>query len=480
MPSDRPAFMTSSNYPPIVSCLAMLVAMLSTVSCTWTSRQESSLVVPSSWQQGSGSSLASLDIGRLAQWWTRFQDPVLDELIKEALESSLDVRITQARLEESRARQLVSRSLFFPTVEGDLSGAGSRSENRRTGILTTDSFSAGMTMNWEIDINGRLRQNHLASSADLAQANENYYGAQVILAATIAQAYVDLRTAEAQLSVYERNLEARSDTVQITRWRERAGEGTRLESQQAASTLEQARATIPNITLAITQTTNLLAVLSGKTSGSLDSMLARSRGIPRPPSVLNVGIPADTLRQRPDVRAAQRGVEAAAARTKAAERDQLPNLGLHGDLSTTATKAANFLSPETVAASVVGSLSAPIFNAGRIRQTILVQSAQEKQALITYESTVLTALSEVEDTLAAVRSNRERLQTLDRAVVSAKEAATLAAQNYEAGQVDLLQVLESQRTLLSLEEQKTLTLGSHANAHIQLYRALGGGWSTGN
>lgn len=302
----------------------------------------------------------------------------------------------------------------------------------------------------------------------------------MILAATIAQAYVELRTAEAQLSVYERNLEARSDTVQITRWRERAGEGTRLESQQAASTLEQARATIPNITLAITQTTNLLAVLSGKTSGSLDSMLARSRGIPRPPSVLNVGIPADTLRQRPDVRAAQRGVEAAAARTKAAERDQLPNLGLHGDLSTTATKAANFLSPETVAASVVGSLSAPIFNAGRIRQTILVQSAQEKQALITYESTVLTALSEVEDTLAAVRSNRERLQTLDRAVVSAKEAATLAAQNYEAGQVDLLQVLESQRTLLSLEEQKTLTLGSHANAHIQLYRALGGGWSTGN
>jgi outer membrane protein TolC len=126
---------------------------------------------------------------------------------------------------------------------------------------------------------------------------------------------------------------------------------------------------------------------------------------------------------------------------------------------------------------VLGSLSAPIFNAGRIKQTILVQSAQEKQALISYESTVLTALSEVENALAAVRRTQERLNTLEGAVTSARDAAKLAAQSFEAGQADLLQVLDTQRTLLSLEEQQTVTLGDNASAHVQLYRALGGGWS---
>ncbi len=129
------------------------------------------------------------------------------------------------------------------------------------------------------------------------------------------------------------------------------------------------------------------------------------------------------------------------------------------------------------AANVLGNLSAPIFNAGRIKQTINIQSAQEKQALITYEGTVLRALSEVENALIAVNRTSERLQTLNGAVAAAKEAATLASQSYEAGQVDLLQVLDTQRTLLSLEEQQTITIGDRASAHIQLYKSLGGGWS---
>lgn len=457
--------------------LLCLPALLITPSCTWTTRARSDLAVPPAWQQARGSTIVPLDTARLAQWWTRFNDPVLNRLIADALQSSPDVRTSLARVEESKARRGVSRAALFPQIGADASGQGTRSENRNTGVSTTDSYGAGTSLSWEIDLSGRLRQNLRASSADLAQATENYYGAQVTLAAAVAESYVDLRAAETQLAVYERNVATRSDTVQLTRWKQQAGESNVFETQQAASTLEQARATIPTLKLAITQTKNQLALLSGKTPGTLDALLAKPRSVPRPPSVLAVGIPADTLRQRPDVRAAQRGVEAAAYRTKSAEREQLPTLTLNGDLGTTATTAAAFFSPQTVAASVVGSLSAPIFTAGRIRQTINIQSAQEKQALIAYESTVLTALSEVENALAAIRRTQERLGTLDSAITSAREAATLAKQSFEAGQADLLQVLDTQRTLLSLEEQQTLTLGDNASAHIQLYRALGGGWS---
>ncbi len=461
-------------FPRVLLCLP---ALFITPSCTWTKRPESDLAVPAAWQQAKGSTVVPLDTARLAQWWTRFDDPVLNRLISDALQSSPDVRTSLARVEESRARRGVARAAFFPTIGGDASGQGARSENRSTGVSTTDSYGAGASMNWEIDLSGRLRQNLKASSADLAQATENFYGAQVTLAAAVAESYVDLRAAETQLAVYERNLAARSDTVQITQWKQQAGEGNGFETQQAVSTLEQARAAIPTLKLAITQTKNRLALLSGKTPGALDALLAKPRSVPRPPALLAVGIPADTLRQRPDVRAAQRGVEAAAFRTKSAEREQLPTLSLNGNLGTTATTAAAFFSPQTLAASVVGSLSAPIFTAGRIRQTINIQSAQERQALIAYESTVLTALSEVENSLAAVRRTKERLGTLDGAIVSAREAARLAQQSFEAGQADLLQVLDTQRTLLSLEEQQTLTLGDNASAHIQLYRALGGGWS---
>lgn len=462
---------------PAASTLA--AAVLLTASCTWTRRPESSVAVPQAWRQAHGSTVVPLDTARLAQWWRRFEDPVLNQIIATALQSSPDVRSTIARIEESRARRGVARSAFFPTIGADVSGQGARSENRRTGVSTTDSFGAGPSMSWEIDISGRLRQNVRAASADLAEAMENYHGAQVTLAAAVAEAYVDLRAAERQLAVYERNVAARADTVQITRWRQQAGEGNVFETQQAASTLEQARATIPTLKLAITQTKNRLALLAGQTPGTLDALLAKPRGVPRPPAMLALGIPADTLRQRPDVRSAQRAVEAAAFRTKSAERQQLPTLTLNGDLGTTATRAASFLSPETLAASVAGSLSAPIFNAGRIRETIHIQSALEKQALIAYESAVLTALSEVENALAATRRTQERLATLDGAITSAREAATLAQQSFEAGQADLLQVLDTQRTLLSLEEQQTLTLGDNASAHIQLYRALGGGWTSG-
>jgi outer membrane protein TolC len=170
-------------------------------------------------------------------------------------------------------------------------------------------------------------------------------------------------------------------------------------------------------------------------------------------------------------------VQAAIARRRSAEREWFPKLNLSGTFGVDALKAGRLFSPEMTAASLLGGLTAPIFDGSRIQQNIRVQSEQEKQAFIAYESTVLKALSEVEDALVAVQRTGERLTVLGRAVAAARQASTLAGQQYQAGQVDLLVVLESERTLLSLEEQQVNTRASQASAHIQLYKALGGGWA---
>jgi outer membrane protein TolC len=184
------------------------------------------------------------------------------------------------------------------------------------------------------------------------------------------------------------------------------------------------------------------------------------------------------LRQRPDVRAAERGLEAAFARTDAARRQRLPALTLSGSIGVEALTAGRLFNPASTVVDILGGLTAPIFDAGRIGHTITIQRELEKQSLNTYESTVLVALGEVENALVAVQRNTERLAILNRATAAAREAATLSALQYQAGQVDLLVSLDAQRTLLDLEQQTVTTAANRASAYVQLYQALGGGWTS--
>lgn len=432
--------------------------------------------VPDAWQQKSAT--GTVDAHALAQWWKQFNDPVLDRLIAGALQSSPDVRTAVAKIEESRARYGVQRAALLPSLSASASGSGSRTNDRNTDVTTrSEKYSAALDASWEIDLFGQNRKTLDATAADLAQSEENLRSAQASLAAEVATAYVTLRAAEAQLVIVRRNLASREETLQLTRWREQTGTVTALDTQQAVSTLEQTRASLPTLQQTVTQTRNQLALLSGQTPGALDALLGESTAVPAVAATLATGIPAETLRQRPDVRAAARAVEAAAARTSAAERTRFPSLKLTGSLGVDALTAGKLFSPESTVASVLGSLTAPIFAGGKIQQTIRVQGALQKQAFISYESAVLTALSEVENALVSVQRNTERLATLDTAVTAAREAERLAELQYQAGQADLLTVLEAQRTLLSVEQQQVTANADRANAHIQLYKALGGGWT---
>ena len=459
---------------------AALVAVV-LAACTTPAPRKSSaspVAVPTAWLPGTNLLPGPRDAAALAAWWTRFDDPVLTELITSALHSSPDVRTAFSRIAESRARRGVARAPLFPSLSANVSGGGSRTRDHITDLTSSrESYSAGLDASWQVDLFGLQRQTLAAASADLAQTAENFYGAQVSLAAEVASAYVTLRSAETQLAVVQRSLGTRTETVQLTQWREQAGTGNGLDTQQALSTLEQARVALPVLQLTVAQSRHQLTLLAGRTPGALDSLLAPPHAVPTPPTDFALGLPAETLRQRPDVRAAEQGVLAATARSSAARRQRWPTFTLTGSLGVTAQHPDRLFSPDSTVASLLGGLTAPIFSAGRISQNIAIQTEQERQALIAYESTVLTALTEVEDALAAAQRQSERAIILARAVTAATAAARFSALRYEAGQVDLFVSLDAQRTLLALEQQQIATAADRATASIRLYQNLGGGWS---
>lgn len=469
--------MTSSQrHLPAAALFSLLLGSCSSPSVR--APIAASSIVPVAWQPGAALVAGPRDASALAAWWTRFDDPDLTELITSALRTSPDVRTAFSRIAESRARRGVARAPLLPSLSAGLSGGGSRTRDHTTDLTSSrESYSAGLDASWQVDLFGGQRQTLAAASADLIQTGENFYGVQVSLAAEVASAYVTLRSAEAQLAVVQRSLGTRYETVQLTQWREQAGTGDGLDTQQALSALEQARVSIPALQLTVAQTRHQLALLAGRTPGALDALLGAPRAVPTPPANFAFGLPAETLRQRPDVRAAEQGVLAATARTSAARRQRWPTFNLTGSLGVTAQHPDRLFSPESTVASLLGGLTAPIFSAGRISKTIAIQTEQERQALIAYEATVLTALAEVEDALAAVQHHGERAAILERAVIAATAAARFAALRYAAGQVDLFVSLDAQRTLLVLEQQQIVTSADRATASIRLYQTLGGGWS---
>lgn len=460
-------------------CLHILVLVpFGLIACALKSPSSGSrLELPAAWKNA-GSFPSAAPARDLTRWWNRFDDPTLTRVITEALKANPDIDSAIARIRESRARRKAEAATLFPTLDGSAATNSSNTRTHHAGSISATSYSAGLDASWEVDLFGKRRNLVAAASANVGVAEENLHSVQAALAAEIAIAYANLRATEARMEVLARNVKTREETSQLASWRQQAGEADSLESSQALSSLEQARAAVPALVQTAAQTRNQLARLAGRTPGSLDRLLGPAgHGIPNPARSLAVGIPADTLRQRPDVRTAGYQILAAAANTRAADAARFPSLNLSGSIGLTALRAGKIFNPETTSANMLAGITSPIFDAGRIRANIEATSAVEQQAIHSYRATVLTALSETEDALLACRGTAERLLILEKATVSAREANSLAQQRYQAGEIDFLNVLEAQRTLLGLEDSLIATRTDRTIAYIQLYKALGGGWS---
>lgn len=407
----------------------------------------------------------------LSAWWAQLNDPLLTELVNTALQANLDLHAAQARLQESRARRDLAGGNRFPTLTGGLSG----SRNRASGN-TSQLFDAGFDASWEPDVFGGQRRALEGASADLEARLADLHATQVSLTAEVALNYIEVRNAQARLRIARDNLATQTETLQITDWRAQAGLATVLDVDQARTNVEQTRATLPTLETTLAQAEHRLAVLLGEAPAALHDRLTIASPLPAVPDTVATGIPADALRQRPDVRAAERRLAAETARIGSAMADRYPSFNLTGSFGWKAATLGGLGGAGTVVSSLAASMIGTIFDGGRLSSRIAIQNAVQQQAMVAYEKSVLTALEDVENALAAYQFQRLRQQTLRTAAVSSRSAATLARQLYESGNADFQKVLDAQRSLLAIEDSLAASEAQGLSALVQLYKAMGGGW----
>lgn len=407
----------------------------------------------------------------LTAWWQRWGDAQLTALVTQALQAHTSVRSARAALQQARAQADVQGAALLPGA--DASGSAQRS---RSGGSTGNSFQLGLDASWEPDVFGRLGAGVSASAADVRAAQAGLEQAQVVLAAEVAVNYLTLRSVQERLAIARRNLASQRETLQITDWRVQAGLSTSLVSEQARAAAEQTAAQIPQLQTSLAQTRHALAVLTGQAPGALDAQLGAPQAMPAPPDDLALAFPAETLRQRPDVRQAEERISAALARVSQADAARYPSFRISGSLGLRALTLGALGNGASVAHALLGGISVPLFDGGAARAQVRVQEAALEQARVGYEATVLAALQEVEDALVALQGERERQVRLQAAAQAAGNAALLAQNRYQSGLIDFQAVLETQRTLLSTQDGVATSAANVALGHVRLYKALGGGW----
>lgn len=468
-----------------VGVIALLTCTAVLGGCARIKPAHPEIVAPPSWNAAGPDTVQSAT-GDLSQWWTRLGDPVLSDLVARALKKNTSVLTARANLRKARVERNLAAANRFPTVTGTLSGSSSKSNSSSS--VAGNVVSGELDASWDPDLFGAKRLATQAADADLASTAADLQSTQVALIAEVATDYVDLRSYQIRVEISRRNQASQAETLQLTEWRAQAGLVSSIDVEQARSNLEQTRAAIPTLETSAAQGKHELSVLLGLSPGALESQLATTAPVPSGPDTLMVGIPAETLRQRRDVHAAEEKIVAETARLWQKDAARYPTFSLSGSfiverlLSGAAVGVVTggtltSLTAETaITGSGLGSITQTLFDRGRIRKQIEIQDAVQEQAIISYESIVLTALKDVENALVSFQNSRQRLEALNQACKAARDAAQLAQNRYSAGLIDFQTVLDTERTALTIEDSVAQTQADRTKALIQLYKALGGGW----
>lgn len=409
----------------------------------------------------------------LVDWWQRFDDAQLSALVQDALRANPSIQSARAAVRQARALRDVADGGLWPALSTSLSASRNTLDGR-----SSDGVSIGLDASWEADVFGSQRSAISAADASLSASAASLGEVQVAVAAEVALDYLALRSAQQRLQIASSNLANQQDTRQIADWRLQAGLVTELETEQARAALEQTRASIPLLQTSIEQNAHALALLSGRTPEALLAGLAPLRSVPQAPGDIALSFPAETLRQRADVRAAEFQITAAAARVSAAEAARLPRFSLGGSIGLNALSLAGLSNGATAVSSLLASVSLPLFNGGALSAQVRAQQAALEQAQSDYKTRVLGALRDVEDALVALRNDRLRLASLRLAATAAGNAALLATQRFQSGLIDFQTVLDTQRTRLSTEDSVASAFAAVSADHVRLYQALGGGWQS--
>ena len=413
----------------------------------------------------------------LASWWTTLGDPQLSGLIERAVAGNLDLKTATSRIRESRARRSVAKGALFPTLNAAGSAVSSRTDTNVGMDTRGEVYSANFDAGWELDLFGGVRRSIEAAEADLQASQENLRDVLVSLQAETALNYIEVRTFQTRLAAAQASLKTQEESYDLTLWRSQAGLDDELAVCQAQYNLENTRSQIPTLRSGLEEAMNRLAVLSGESPGSLHTELEQPQAIPVPPAEIAVGLPANVVRRRPDVRRAERELAAQTARVGVATANLYPQLTLSGSIGVETLSLRDPSSARTWTVSGGPRISWPLFDP-TVRPNIEVQSALQEQALIAYEAAVLAAIEEVENALVAYAQEQRRRDSLRRATDAAQAAAEMAQYEYKAGLTDFGNVLDAERSLLSFQDQLHQSDGTVTSNVIRLYKALGGGWAS--
>lgn len=436
--------------------------------------------VPGAWQESPAAAVAvetsaQDDHGR---WWTLFRDPLLDSLIQRASVANRDLQRAAARIREARAARTIA------AATGSVSGAAGvshsrRSENGSSSGGSQDLFQVGFDAAWEIDVFGGVRRAVEAADASLAAAHEDLRDVLVTLQAEVARNYLELRGSEKRLATTRKNIVTQEKSVELVRGRVQLGLGNELDLVQAETQLALTRATVPALLASARQSMHQLALLLGQNPATLIAELSRAAATPLAPARIPVDLPSELLRQRPDIRAAERRLAAATADIGVATAELFPRFSLPATIGLQSTSLGSLIESGSRFWTIGPSVDLTLFDRGRRRAGVEISEARRDAALAVYEQTVLAAFAEVENGLVAFAEEEATRRILGEAVSSGEKAVAMANGLFEAGLADFLNVLQSERALYQSEDQLAQSEQRQNLALVAICKAMGGGWRDG-
>jgi NodT family efflux transporter outer membrane factor (OMF) lipoprotein len=430
----------------------------------------------------------------ISAWWTRFDDPTLTRLIARALADSLTLEAAASRIRQARSQEIRVGAAAYPSISATGSALGYRS-NASAGSSSTSSsggssggstlalpsrlnlYSVGFDASWEVDLFGATRRAEEGARANTEAMEWARRDGEVSLTAEIASDYFALRALQARLAVSNTALDRQNDLFVLVQARRRAGFVTLLDVDQQSTLVASTAAQMPPLDAEARVRIHALGVLLGQTPEALQEELAGGGVIPPVPAALPLGLPSELLRRRPDVRLAERRLAASSAQVGVAQASFFPKLDLLGLTSFAGMTLSHLLSSQNLMAAGVGLVSEPVFDAGRNRAAFEVAKEERVQADLAYRVAVLGALRDVEDALVRYRGEASRRESLGASVGAAQRSLSIARDQYQAGTVTFINVLQAQRALLDAQDQCIQSDALTVTDLVAVYKALGGGWS---
>lgn len=412
------------------------------------------------------------------QWWKAFQDPMLDSLISVAVKKNYSVMTAIDRMNMAKANLRIERGNYFPTI-GLNAGWTRQQSSGNTSELpqsTQHYYDAAVNMSWELDLFGSIRNRVRAQKENFAASREEYTGTMVALCAQVASAYINLRELQQELEVTQRNSTSQAAVLKITEVRYNTGLVSKLDVSQAKSVYFSTKASIPQIEAGINQYITSLAILLGTYPQEVRPALERIGELPDYMEPIAVGLPADLLLRRPDIRSAERQVNAQAALVGASKSDWLPQVFLKGSIGYAARDLKEFTQHKSVTYEIAPAISWTLFKGAQLVNATKLAKAQLDQSINQFNQTVLTAVQETDNAMNAYRNSIKQIVALREVRNQGEETLTLSLDLYKQGLSPFQNVLDAQRSLLSYENQLVQAKGNSLLQLIAMYQALGGGW----